>query len=92
LSREVPEGGKKWPQTCRGGPNGFYMIILTLAWWVAGADQNAEGFQGRGLIRAIDDVTWVVDNMILVLKHREKSAGMKHSLDIVAEDPLAKKR
>jgi hypothetical protein len=68
------------------------MIILTLAWWVAGADRNVEGFQDRGLIHAIDDVTWVLDDMILVLEHREKSAGVKRPLDIVTEDPLTKKR
>jgi hypothetical protein len=35
---------------------------------------------------AINDVTWVLDKMTLVLKQTEKSTSMKHSLDSVIED------
>lgn len=91
LSHKVPESGEEWSRTCQGGTNGFYMIIPTLAWWVAEGDQNLANVKDADLHLAIDDTSWVLERMILVLNSRNISTK-KHSLDDVVEDMTVRKR
>jgi hypothetical protein len=51
-----------WLSIRKGGSNGFFIIILTLSWWLnAGAgvvDADPE------FARALEDVSWVLDHLI----------------------------
>ena len=88
LSREVPGTNKDWEKICRGGCNGFFVVIMTLAWWVTAVDGKADD---EDLLRALGETTWVMDCMIQSLGEARKQ---KHGLDkenIDSEVP-AKKR
>jgi hypothetical protein len=95
LSRQVLEG-EKWSQTCRGGANGFLMIVLTLAWWIVAAEQNSEQCTADAdLHLAMEDVKWVLDRMVMLINSEGILAtGMKRSLDNTAAlgDVAVKKR
>jgi hypothetical protein len=93
LSREVPEG-EEWSQICRGGANGFFMIVLTLGWWIMAADQNTEQRTDENLCLAMEDVEWVLDRMVMLIKSQGISTtGTKHSLeDATALDNVAVKK
>lgn len=54
--QEVPDIGEKWEALQRGGPNGFFMIVLAFAWWVEAMDGDMDD---AGLRDALDDITWV---------------------------------
>ena len=52
----------KWDGLRRGGPNGVFILILTLYWWslaVEGEDDMTVIYE-----RAVDDVNWVLDQII----------------------------
>jgi hypothetical protein len=60
LSREVPNEGEEWEMIYRGGANGFFMIVLTLSWWVAALDGHVD----EELRNVLDDITWVVGHLV----------------------------
>jgi hypothetical protein len=81
LMCQVPEG-EKWPQTCRGGANGFFMIVLTLAWWVAATDQTSgQSPPDADLRAAMEDVEFVLDMMLMLDMEDISAAGAKRSSD-----------
>jgi hypothetical protein len=51
---------------CGGGANGFFIVMLTLAWWLDTGDK-AEDFS-----KALEDVTWVLTQMIATLQTRKR--------------------
>jgi hypothetical protein len=63
LSKGKLPPGEKWDRTKIGGSNGFFIVLLTLAWWIA-------KFKGKvdndSLVMALDDVEWVLDAMTCV--------------------------
>ena len=60
--------------------------------WVAAIGMTLTDIEDRDLHLAIDDATWVLDRMILVINGRKGSTSKKHSLDGVIDDATAKKR
>lgn len=92
LSCEGPEG-EEWSQICKGGANGFFMIVLTLGWWIIAADQNTEQRNDANLHLAMEDVEWVLDRMVTLIKSKGFSTtGTKHLLDDATLDGVAVKK
>ncbi|KIM73704.1 hypothetical protein PILCRDRAFT_15000 [Piloderma croceum F 1598] len=59
----VPTGAVDWSGTRKGSSNGFFVIILALGWWFLGAKNN----NGRNISNcghALDDVIWVLEQMV----------------------------
>jgi hypothetical protein len=45
----------------KGSQNGFFMVILTLAWWRKSAVKTGDL---ADFTTAVNDVSWVVDHML----------------------------
>jgi hypothetical protein len=58
LSQHLPDHDEKWVHICKGGANGFVMLILTLAWWLVALDGNIEE---DNFSIALQDFGWVLD-------------------------------
>ena len=60
--RDIPEGAS-WAEIRKGGPNSFFIILLSIVWWgVAVQDQNS-GIQ-NDWFDAYEDVNWVLDSIV----------------------------
>jgi hypothetical protein len=59
LTREAQ--GELWEEMRKGSQNGFFMVILTLAWWREAA---VKANDTTGFTTALNDVSWVVDHML----------------------------
>lgn len=55
--------GFDWSQTRKGSQNGLFTVILTLGWWLLGI-KNGSGSGMEGCMAAVNDVAWVLDQMI----------------------------
>jgi len=51
------DNGEEWKNIKKGGPSGFFIIMLTLSWWLKLSGMG-EKFQV-----AVDDVVWVLDQL-----------------------------
>ena len=60
---EKPPPGEKWTRTYIGGSNGMFIVVLTLAWWIAKLDGKVDN---KDLALAVDEVAWVLDQMMAV--------------------------
>ena len=89
LAREGPDTIVDWEKTCRGGTNGFFVIVLTLSWWVDALDGRVDDEE---LLGALDEVMWVVDCMIKSCGAAGGPGGEKHSLEDKISEVPAKKR
>jgi hypothetical protein len=67
--------GESWHRTCIAGPNGIFMVVLTLGWWLLKLDGNAED---KDLMGALEDVEWVISAMTVV-SVAQKSTGSSSS-------------
>jgi hypothetical protein len=63
LTCEITGGPKSelWEETRKGSQNGFFMVLLTLAWWRKAAVTTNDVADFKV---AFDDVSWVVDCML----------------------------
>ena len=57
LPRDV-NAMEQWEELCKGGLNGFFMVVVSLVWWKA-AIKNA--LQGKIYRDTLEDVSWVLD-------------------------------
>jgi hypothetical protein len=76
LSRQVPLNAD-WSAMEKGTPNGFFVIILALGWWALGI-KHAGTVTGDGisnLMNAIDDTTWVLEQMALSRPNKRARDG-----------------
>jgi hypothetical protein len=66
LSRQVPSN-TDWSAMEKGTANGFFVVILALGWWAFGVKHAGidTGDDVDDLMNAIDDTTWVLDQMAL---------------------------
>lgn len=61
LSRDIPVGGQV-SMFAYSGPNGFFLIILSLSWW---GKMAADGLvDAEELETAVDDVLWVLTQVV----------------------------
>jgi hypothetical protein len=40
-------GDASWAKICKGGPNGFFIILLLIAWWGAAVQDKNSRIQGN---------------------------------------------
>ena len=86
--REVPDVGEQWDTLCRGGQNGLFMAVLALAWWAAALGEVADDDE---LCDALDDATWVMQRMAVLLKADGEGLGVKRARG-GSSDAVAAKR
>ena len=79
LSRVIPEGDHSWSVLEHAGPNGFFLILMALSWWVQAVECKID--LDEDLLGALDDVLWVLTNII---KGTERSK--KRGIDDVGCD------
>jgi hypothetical protein len=62
FSQQIPLGGETWQSVYKGGPNGFFIVVLTISWWLLSINKvfNDEFSQ------AFNDLLWVSDRMISI--------------------------
>lgn len=68
--------GEDWGGLRRGGPNGFFIIVLAFAWWVEATDGKVGD---AGLDDALDDITWVARCMADMPAMPGQLIGEKHT-------------
>ena len=68
-----------WSQLLCGGPNGFLLVILALAWW----RKYCTGTDSSLIEEAAIDVTWVLAQLSLAM---DVGKGKKRELDVGPED------
>lgn len=54
--QKVPDIGEEWEALRRGGPNGFFMVVLAFSWAMDSVDNG-------GLCDALEDLKWVIGCM-----------------------------
>ncbi|KAH9894842.1 hypothetical protein C8Q73DRAFT_645790, partial [Cubamyces lactineus] len=57
LPRVTPVDPDEWDALCRGGNNGFFLIVLTLAWWISACHVEEQPLDD--VLQAVEDVLWV---------------------------------
>ena len=57
---EAPDGAD-WSCLCIRGPNGIFLAVMALAWWVVSADGKDDG-----AFEVVQDVVWVLKQMMVV--------------------------
>ncbi len=57
MPRVEPVDAVGWDILRRGGCNGFFLVVISLAWWVSAALLSGEGFEEAMV--AVEDVSWV---------------------------------
>ena len=74
LSREISEFGV-WQELQKGGPNGFFLILLSYCWWGAYRLSSDGDPIEPGHTTWTDifwDIEWALDQMIADLEHSRK--------------------
>jgi len=62
-SRAPPPLGVDWGRLSRAGPNGFFLVMLTLAWWAETVGKSKIPQYAEFEV-AVEDVNWVLSEMI----------------------------
>jgi hypothetical protein len=79
-----------WEPILRGGSNGLSMVLVALSWWVHAMGLNGE--QDLKLSMAIEDVKWVLSELVAMLSTVSMNTGKKHSREETAQEELVSKR
>jgi hypothetical protein len=58
LTRKKPEEHESWENICKGGNNGFFIVMITLAWW------KVNGGASNQFQEMLEDVMWVCEQMM----------------------------
>jgi hypothetical protein len=87
FSYEAPEDGQ-WQELQKGGPNGFFIILLSYCWWGA----HALTAQGEAInpahkiwTEAFNDLEWVLNEIIEDLGDAQKRARDEDDEGEIAE-------
>ncbi|OJT12277.1 hypothetical protein TRAPUB_11176 [Trametes pubescens] len=57
MPRVEPTDTPSWELLRRGGCNGFFLVVISLAWWVSAVLLSGEGLEEAMV--AVEDVSWV---------------------------------
>lgn len=88
LVKSVPANAD-WEPVFRGGSNGLLLTIVALSWWVSVIDPDD---QYSLLLEAINDVSWVLSELVSMLPTASLETSKKHSLEVPnQEEPKTKK-
>lgn len=60
---EHHQDGGDWGDLLNGGKDSLFLIVLSLGWWIDIQDPSEE----LKVDDAIEDVTWVIDNLVAFL-------------------------
>lgn len=52
-----------WKLVNRGNQNGYFLLLLCLAWWADSLEADDHSLRSR-LAHAVDDVVWVCDHLV----------------------------
>ena len=88
----TPLDGCEWNVLRQGGPNGIYLVIVSLAWWLRGA---AESEARNKVFEAIADVSWAVSQMNSLPSLPNSSpvrSGKHREHDLIAEPPAKRSK
>ena len=66
-----------WEPLIHGGPNGIFVVVLALCWWIQLID--AHNYPSE-LSVVVNDAKWVLSELIGVLS-AEGQMGKKHALE-----------
>jgi hypothetical protein len=83
--RRIVQPGEAWEELRKGGVNGVFNVVVSLSWWSA-VSQTAT--QQKAFHEMVEDVSWVLDEMIRTVDHASK----KRASDDSGLDDAAKKR
>ncbi|KAN0123214.1 hypothetical protein V8E52_003167 [Russula decolorans] len=86
--QKVPDTDEEWEALQRGGPNGFFIIVLAFAWWA----EEAKGKNDTGLLNVLDDMTWVIRRMSDMPATPSQLMGAKHALEDEPDSSKKKQR
>lgn len=77
-----------WGSVLRGGPNGLFLVILALSWWVEGMQPDQQDLE---LFKAVNDVEWVLSELVATLSLASGETGKKRPLEESTEELTPKK-
>ena len=75
-----------WTNLRCGGSNGLALVVMALSWWV-----GATGTPDSDLTAAIDDVKWVVSELVMTLSSTAAATGSKRPSDSSPDEPRSKR-
>jgi hypothetical protein len=82
-SQIVPNGAD-WTALTHGGPNGLFLVMMALSWWV----RKIVSDEDREFLLAVGDVHWVMKEMMKTIS----ATGVKRSIiDDCKDQPSAKR-
>ncbi|EIW58928.1 uncharacterized protein TRAVEDRAFT_123156, partial [Trametes versicolor FP-101664 SS1] len=73
LPQNEPVDATEWGSVARGGCNGFFLVVLTLAWWMwAALNENTST---STIVEALEDVSWVCEVITRYVHEGRRQAG-----------------
>jgi len=89
LSRALsPDDRHDWNHLFRAGPNGLFLLMMSLAWWAESIAKSAvPQYHEFGI--AVDDVLWVLSDIMLQLPTAQLLVK-RSSPDTESDEPEAK--
>lgn len=88
LVRVEPGDRAEWNGLWKGGPNGLFLALISLSWWLWAASENDESLEN--VLSAVSEMVWV-----LHLAVNSFGAGEKRALtseDAAGLDPSKRVR
>ena len=52
-----PRQPEEWDAVCRGGNNGLFLVVLSLAWWICACHGEEQPLDD--VLVAVEDMSWV---------------------------------
>jgi hypothetical protein len=87
-TRVLPDAAD-WAALASGGPNGLFLVIMSLSWW-ARADKIQSNKVSDKFMLAVDEVHWVMTEILKT--NPVQVTGQKRSMDDASEDQPGAKR
>ena len=76
LNMDTPsDGNEDWATLRRGGPNGIFLVVIALAWWLAEAIEAGEALDN--VKRAVNDVEWVLTRLTAPTKRSRANTNTR---------------
>ena len=75
-----------WALLMRGGSNGLALVVMSLSWWVGAVDAP-----DLDLSVAIDDVNWVLSELVATLSLTTVETGSKRPCEASPDEPRPKR-
>lgn len=89
-ARDRATKGTDWRCLQQGGPNGLYLVIVSLAWWFR-AVLDKESRQQKEVFEAMKDVGWVLKNLVECADETPAVEKRKADADLVPQRAPSKR-